>query len=228
MKYIRLFEDFRDYDFNYGSLSATDIDKVKLYISDLKKEASENNINLILSPNSGVAFTTDESSILCNGYFDGDTRTLACAMGKDLSYWLIILIHESCHMDQFLEGVSEWTENIGLDETDKWLSGNDNVDMNKIDEEIRTSMIIEIDCEKRTVDKIKKYELDSLIDITEYIQKSNAYILFYLWMRKNRKWYTIGREPYSIPEVISAMPTTFNVDYNKLDINIEKIFDTYL
>jgi hypothetical protein len=97
--------------------------------------------------------------------------------------------------------------------------------MNNIDNEIRTSIIVEVDCEKRTVEKIKKYGLDSIINIDEYIQKSNAYVLFYLWMRKNRKWYTIGKEPYNIPDVVSVMPKTFDIDYTELSPDILDAFD---
>ena len=232
MRYLKLFENFQEIDnphggeFNYGKLTESDITKVKVFIEDLKIYTKENNIKLILSPEKGVQFS--EGGILCNGYFDDITSTLACALGKDVSQWLVILLHESCHMDQWVEKVPEWTENVGMDNIEKWLNGDDSVNMNNIDNEIRTSIIVEVDCEKRTVEKIKKYELDSIINIDEYIQKSNAYVLFYLWMRKNRKWYTIGKEPYNIPDVVNVMPKTFDIDYTILDSNIEKTYDTYL
>jgi hypothetical protein len=232
MRYLKLFESFQEVDnphggeFNYGKLTESDITKVKVFIEDLKIYTKENNIKLILSPEKGVQFS--EGGILCNGYFDDITSTLACALGKDVSQWLVILLHESCHMDQWVEKVPEWTENVGMDNIEKWLNGDDSVNMNNIDNEIRTSIIVEVDCEKRTVEKIKKYELDSIINIDEYIQKSNAYVLFYLWMRKNRKWYTIGKEPYNIPDVVDIMPKTFDIDYTILDSNIEKTYDAYL
>ena len=232
MRYLKLFESFQEIDnphggeFNYGKLTESDITKVKVFIEDLKIYTKENNIKLVLSPEKGVQFS--EGGIMCNGYFDDITSTLACALGKDVSQWLVILLHESCHMDQWVEKVPEWTENVGMDNIEKWLNGDDSVNMNNIDNEIRTSIIVEVDCEKRTVEKIKKYGLDSIINIDEYIQKSNAYVLFYLWMRKNRKWYTIGKEPYNIPDVVNVMPKTFDIDYTILDPNIEKEYDTYL
>jgi hypothetical protein len=232
MRYLKLFENFQEIDnphggeFNYGKLTESDITKIKVFIDDLKIYTKENNIKLILSPEKGVQFS--EGGILCNGYFDDITSTLACALGKDVSQWLVILLHESCHMDQWVEKVPEWTENVGMDNIEKWLNGDDSVNMNNIDNEIRTSIIVEVDCEKRTVEKIKKYGLDSIINIDEYIQKSNAYVLFYLWMRNNRKWYTIGKEPYNIPDVVSVMPKTFDIDYTILDPKIEKKYDTYL
>jgi hypothetical protein len=232
MRYLKLFESFQEIDnphggeFNYGKLTESDITKIKVFIDDLKIYTKENNIKLILSPEKGVQFS--EGGILCNGYFDDITSTLACALGKDVSQWLVILLHESCHMDQWVEKVPEWTENVGMDNIEKWLNGDDSVNMNNIDNEIRTSIIVEVDCEKRTVEKIKKYGLDSIINIDEYIQKSNAYVLFYLWMRNNRKWYIIGKEPYNIPDVVSVMPKTFDIDYTILNPKIEKKYDTYL
>jgi hypothetical protein len=233
MKYLKLFEDFQEVDnphggeFNFGKLNKEEIEKVKLFIQDLKKVAQENNIKLLLSSESGIRYGED-SNIFCNGYFDGDNRVLACAMGKDISYWLIILLHESSHMDQFLENDPNWTNNIGLVQTDKWLEGSDDVDLDIISEEIRTSINIEIDCERRTIQKIKNWSLEGIIDLEEYIQKSNAYILFYLWMKKRRSWYTIGKEPYNIPEIVSTMPKTLNIDYTQLDPKIEEVFDKYL
>ncbi len=233
MKYLKLFENFQEADiphgsgeFNFGNLDNSEIDKINKFINDLKTITTKEGVKLLLSPEKGVEYVG--GGFICNGYFDSDGKTLACALGKDVSQWLIILLHESCHMDQWLDQVPAWTENLGMENIDKWLGGDDNVDMNLIDEEIRTSMLVELDCEKRTVEKIKKYNLDSIINIDEYIQKSNAYILFYLWLRKNRRWYTIGKEPYNQAIVVSSMPKTFNIDYTTLDPNIEKVFDENL
>jgi len=233
MKYLKLFEDFQEVDnphggeFNFGKLNKEEIEKVKLFIDHLKEVAEQNNIKLFLSPEKGVPLG-EGSNILCNGYFDGENRVLACAMGKDISYWLLIILHESSHMDQFLENDPNWTGNLGLVQTDEWLAGSEDVDLGVIREEIRTSINLELDCERRTIEKIKKWSLDKIVDITEYIQKGNAYILFYLWMEKNRSWYTIGKEPYNIDEIVSVMPKTFDIDYTKLDPKIEEVFDKYL
>lgn len=231
MKYLKTFESFQEIDnphggeFNYGKLSESDIKKVKVFIEDLKKIAKENNINLKLVNAPGVKYVG--SDFMVNGYFDDISRTLACSLGKDISQWLPVLLHEGSHMDQFLEQVPAWTNNVGLDKTDEWLNGKE-IDPSIISKEIETSIQVELDCEKRTVEKIKKYNLQDIIDVKEYIQKSNAYILFYLWMKKNRKWYTIGKEPYNIPQVVSSMPSNFDIDYTILDSKVEEIFDKYL
>lgn len=235
LKYLQTFENFKEIDnphgedeFNFGKLSKDDIDKVKAFISDLKIKCKDNNVKLRIENKPGIPYTDNEDGIMVNGFFDGDTRTLACAVGKDIEYWLTILIHESSHMDQFLESDPTWINNIGLIQTDLWLSGDDEVDMDVIENEIRTGIDVEVDCEKRSVEKIKKWNLDTVINVEEYIQKSNAYILFYRWMHKVRSWYSIGKEPYNIKEIVSQMPTNFNVDYSKLTPRLEEIFKKYL
>ncbi len=234
MIYLKLFEIFKESDiphggeFNFGNLSKEDINKISLFLDDLKNTCLKNNIKLRMENKKGIPFTNDENGIMVNGYFDEDGRELACAVGKDINFWLTILIHESSHMDQFLENDPSWTNNMGLSQTDDWLNGDDDIDLDLVDVEIKTSIDVEIDCEKRTVEKIKKWKLDSIIDTKEYVQKSNAYILFYRWMRKNRSWYKIGREPYNNKNIVSRMPKTFNTNYSKLSNRIEEIFDTYL
>lgn len=214
-----------DIDFlNYGGLGETDKEKVKSFIKNLQERCKENNINLLIKNKTGIPYVTD-NGFMVNGYFDEESKTLACAAGKDISQWLTILIHESSHMDQYLEQVSEWTDNLGLNETGKWLAGDDNADMKMVTDEIKTSIAVELDCEKRTVQKIKKWGLDNIVDTDEYVQKANAYILFYLWMKENRKWYEIGREPYNLPEIFKDMPKTFENDYSELSIELRKVLD---
>jgi len=209
---------------NYGDLSNENIEKVKSFIKDLQERCSENGVDLLIKNTTGIPYVTD-NSFMVNGYFNDKPRELACAAGKDISQWLTILIHESSHMDQFLESIPEWLNNLDLNETDKWLAGEDSVDMKRITEEIKTAIAVELDCEKRTIDKIKKWGLDNIVDTNEYIQKANAYIMFYLWMKENRKWYEIGREPYNLPEIFKEMPKTFDNDYSELSIEIKAALD---
>ena len=97
-------------------------------------------------------------------------------------------------------------------------------DINKIDEEIKSGIAVEVGCEKRTVEKIKKYDLEFVASSDVYTQKSNAYVLSYLWMRQKRKWYKIGFEPYNIESVYTKMPKTFDIDYTKLT---DDVFDAF-
>ena len=213
-----------DIDIDYGKYSAEQAQKIKNFIDYLKSYTKQNGIKLLIVNTPGVPYAVG-SGMLVNGYFDDATSTLACATGKDITQWLPVLIHESSHMDQFLEQVSAWTENLDLKETDKWLEGDNNVDMERVSNEIKTGIQVELDCEKRTVEKIKKWGLEFVVSINEYIQKANAYILFYNWMKENRRWYEIGYEPYNIPDIVSQMPKSFDTDYSKLTDELRQVFD---
>lgn len=209
---------------NYGNLDDNNKEKVKNFIKGLQKKCDENNITLIIKNEPGIPYVGNDG-IMVNGYFDDKSRSLACAAGKDVSLWLPTLIHESSHMDQFLEDAPEWLNNLDMVETDKWLTGDDSVDMNTVTEEIKTAIAVEVDCEKRTVNKIKQLGLDGIIDAKEYIQRANAYLMFYLWMKENRKWYEIGREPYNLPEIFREMPKTFDNDYSELSSELRAVLD---
>lgn len=208
---------------NFGELSSRDINRIKSFILDLQEKCKQNGIKLLIANTPGIEYSVGEG-MMVNGYFDENIRTLACAAGKSFEQWLTILIHESCHMDQFLENILEWTQNPGLEQTDRWLNGED-VDPKVLDAEILGSMAVEIDCEKRATKKIKQWGFDNFIDVDEYIQKSNAYILFYLWMRENRRWYQIGKEPYNMRQIVSMMPKTFNINYSELTDYHRKAFE---
>ena len=213
-------------ELNHSNLTDEQKSKINKFISDLQEKCSKHNIDTLIPNTPGVEYLYGNT--LTNGYFDSDNRLLACATGKELNKWLPILIHESSHMDQFLENDPVFNNSLGLDETFKWTEGSEDVDFNKIDNEIESGIAVEVDCEKRTVEKIKQYGLEFVVSVDEYIQKSNAYVLFYRWMRKNRSWYKIGFEPYNIKSVYSKMPKTFDVDYSTLSEEISESFNELL
>ena len=210
-------------ELNNINLTEEQQSKINKFISDLEQKCSEHNINLLTPNTPGVQYPYGNT--LTNGYFDSDNRVLACATGKELNQWLPILIHEASHMDQYLENDPVFTDLLGLDETFKWNEGSEDVDFNKINNEIASGIAVEVDCEKRTVEKIKQYGLEFVVGIEEYIQKSNSYVLFYLWMKKNRSWYKIGFEPYNVKSVYSKMPKTFEIDYTTMTQDVSEAFD---
>ncbi len=67
--------------------------------------------------------------------------------------------------------------------------------------------MMEFDCEKRTVAKIKKYNLP--IDIKDYIQKANAYVWFYTAVLNKRQWDGTKSDSIYIKEIFSICPKTF-------------------
>lgn len=169
-----------------------------------------------------------------SGYFeDKPELMLACAVGKPEEEWFEILIHESCHMDQWVEQTEIWDDQYINNKDcgksmDEWLAGKE------FSEEeytyfIRIMQAIEIDCEKRSIEKIERFNFP--IDATNYIKKANSYLFFYSIMLHTHKWCDIA--PYNVPEIIALMPDYFLEDeeYNEVSDELlalyrEKCYNT--
>lgn len=154
----------------------------------------------------------------CSGYFGDEPLELVVACGKPSRDWLKILVHETCHRDQWAENSRWWRYKVdGYDPLiwlHEWLSGETNLRGKKLSDVLTGSAMIELDCEKRSVEKIKKYELP--IDLWEYRKKANAYVWFYQAMRYTRRWYAKGKSPYQVEAVWKAMPNDFDNDYTRI------------
>lgn len=180
------------------------------FIEDTTQIANSNGIRILLSDNTNVIYPYDGSYV--SGYFDQVTKVLAVAKGRE--DWLDI------HMDQFLENSQIWTD--GVDSIDRyfdWVGGKEVND--HINHTIRAGLI-EFDCEKRAVVKIKKYNLP--INVEHYIKKANAYSQFYLHSLKTRKWYPVDNKPYDNLQILNACNTEFP-DVYSLDAKLEEAFD---
>lgn len=176
----------------------------------IKEDAKNHGVSLLLSKENSVSF----NGIACNGYFmDTPKPTLAVACGKDEKDWIPTLVHEYCHMRQWIEKSPFWDQvKVGdkeaMDFIDDWLNKKIELSDSDLTSYINASLEVELDCEKRVIEKIKEYNLD--IDPIEYTQKSLSYVLFYHCVKSERQWYEMGREPYSIKEVFSNMPKSFD------------------
>lgn len=138
--------------------------------------------------------------------------------GKINSDWIKLFIHESCHMDQDVEKSDIWSASVIGDTNafsivDEWLSNIIELSPTQIEKYIDIMQAIEIDCEKRSVQKIKKYKLK--IDIKQYIKEANAYIYFYEALKETRQWTKPGKGPYRIPQVVELCPDTFQKNYKE-------------
>ena len=69
---------------------------------------------------------------------------------------------------------------------------------------------------------IKKWKLP--IDVNEYIRKANAYVLFYNYLKKTRKWSEPTNSPYINKNIVEAMSDKFDMDYEKLS---PELFELY-
>lgn len=156
------------------------------------------------------------------GFFDADDATLFVYMldhkenPEELKNWLTVFVHESCHMDQHIEESPVWsdttvgnlsTENI----IDSWLDHYIELNNKHLNDYIDKTIACELDCEKRTVAKIKKYRLP--IDTKEYIKSCNTVLYMYEVIKTTRAWTKPGSGPNSKLEIMSLIPDTFQKTY---------------
>lgn len=145
-----------------------------------------------------------------NGYFDCKKKVLAFSTGTPA--WVLVASHEVSHMQQWVDQCIAWKEycSVTNDVSDffEWS-----------DESFRVTIAMERDCEQRSVKLLRSFGYPKK-RIDEYIQKANAYTLFYHYVHEYKKWYKIGVEPYNLPKVWKKFPKVFGIDqkavYNDL------------
>ena len=113
-----------------------------------------------------------------SGHFaDGQEPCLTVYTTDKIDEWLPIFVHESCHKDQFLEKTDIWNKRIGdeydaLEIFDMWIEHHVELKKYQMRPVLDNIIQVELDCERRSIEKIQKHSLD--LNISEYIQKANA------------------------------------------------------
>lgn len=193
----------------------------------IRKECKEKGVKFYVSRSESIPFYGTADALRVNGFFNegrvGDTDEfspiLAISNNKNS---LDTLIHEYCHMQQFLEWTPEWNALTNNDYLWTWLDGDNSIDESLIDNSMLAYYAIEVDCERRAVEQHKIWNTG--INIEEYIQKANAYTMFYFYVREHRVWYATGREPYTVKDVWQHMPKTFDFDRLVCYNNVHNLF----
>ena len=190
---------------------------IQKLISDISIKCIENGINLRLEYTDQV----DQENIPCSGYFDEQTLAVATKK-KKMQDWLDVLVHESCHLDQFLEGLPVWIpDEDSLFIVEDWIHGK-NLTKRTLEKGFKNALTLELDCEKRTVTKMQKYKIR--FNKNEYIQKANSYLFSYTYAFVHKAWYP---KPYETPKIYKNMPTKFLTVEQYFDIN-SKYFQHFL
>ncbi len=204
-----------------------DLENIQSFMTSLKRKANQLGISLQIDSNKYVEIS---EKIKCGGYFSEKIGRipgiLAAATGKPINTWLPILVHESCHMDQWYEKIPIWKELEKHDTIiiDEWLEGKRKV-KSKLFKAIDVTRDMELDCEKRAVKKILKFNLP--IDIGEYIQKANCYIFFYNYLKITRRWSQPENSPYSNNKIYKNALKDWYSDYNEIPPDLLKAFKKY-
>jgi hypothetical protein len=158
--------------------------------------------------------------IKCGGFFDDNAKPPILAFAQGREDFLGLMVHEYCHMTQWLDQIPLWAESeTALSIMWNWLAGEDHED---IDWAIGIARDLELDNEKRTTEMIIKWNLP--IDPVEYVKKSNAYVLFYNYIKTTRKWSEPDNSPYTNMNIVNAMSDKFDMDYEKLSDELLEIY----
>ena len=185
---------------------------IKDFLNDTLNKCVENNVEFKLLTQKNL----DGSS----GSFSGeeDESELCCILDRE--DWIEILVHETCHMDQYLEKSPLWFhELMDFDYWDKDL-------LKYVDKEIVLDAFkkiteLEIDCDKRSLKKTKKYNLD--INIPRYIQRSNCYHQSYYYFHKFEIFYDLENPPYNDDELIESFDDKKILDLDDIWCENEKL-----
>lgn len=189
-----------------------DRESLKEFLNFVKNKCEENKVEFNLSKEEHLIM----GGFQCSGYFDEKKPELAVATGKPFKDWIEILVHEYCHLNQFLEKSHEWTERMigGIESSailDLWLNKQIELNPGQLFDCVMRIITVEKDCEIRSVEVILDKKLPINTDL--YIRKANAYVLGYHVIKNNRRWYNNNKSPYSIEKVTDLMPNHFKIDY---------------
>lgn len=216
MRYIKTYESF------------TTNEPADRLLEDTRVKCEKHGVKFVTTDTEHVQYPV--GSVPVSGYFiDYGKPELGVAIGRPVEIWSATLAHESSHMDQWLEKSKYWIGNYindkeAVDYLDEWIAGTEYTP-EEIDTYVNAAIGVEWDCERRTVEKIKEYNLP--LDPIEETQKANSYILFYTMLKETRKWNKPGKAPYLIKEVWSQMPKTFDIDYSVVPENIKDLYLKY-
>lgn len=182
---------------------------MRKFISEALIEMIENKVSINLLRKNII----DMNGTCVNGFFTGKPLTFNCAMAKAQKDWVPVFLHEYCHYKQFKENSKKWDNflKVGGYKIWDWINNKIELNSSELKEIVNVTRDLELDCEKRVIKIIEKYEL-GCIDIKEYIKMSNAYMFFYSLLPKTRKWYTMA--PYDFNNILKIVPDKFVDNYD--------------
>ncbi len=173
-------------------------------VAEIIRRSLAFNVTVILSASTSV----DSDGIQVGGYFCGETRALAVATQRDEQAWLGVLLHEYCHLTQWVEGTATWRDY--RDDMWHWLNGKAVRDYRGA---VRAVQACEEDNERRTIRLIR--ELGAPLDLSTYARAANAYLHFHNTVADTRKWYRPGTVMQAIPSLMAACNPTLDTDFTK-------------
>jgi len=170
-----------------------------------EKFCAENDIKLVTSDKTYIVHGKDKDEFAGFFFQKGNEKILGIALKA--KYYRETILHEMNHALQCLEGADVW-HNVYLtkaelkrfkkygyekddDTTDVlngWANNRFELDEKTLKNFSKRSLLVELDCEKRTVETCKK--MLKSFKPERYMQYANAYIRSYRYLIKARTWAT--------------------------------------
>lgn len=189
------------------------------YINSVRRKAKKYGIEVFFSKEE-VVYDGNDDNIGCGGFFSEELMRLATSTNHPFSHWFPIFIHESCHMEQWIER-REWFESKieVYSRFFEWLNHEKEYTRKQLEESRKVIIEVEQDCEKRVVEKIKQYNFN--FSVKQYTQKANCYLYLYSFMLMKRKWYNnVDHRPICW----SLCPAKFPKDYKRIPRKLLRVF----
>lgn len=193
------------------------------FIQHVKRECKRHGIKLLLTTET----LFDDGVQTYGGYFDHLSKILAVSDISNNHNMMTTLVHEYSHMEQWIYNEPTFTHRLrgGYESTvilSQWLQGH-SYKKSTIRNAVTIIRECELNCERRSLDNIKKYNLS--IDIKKYTRYANAYILFYHYVLLKRQW-DFTHSPLNNLNVIDQMPSNMDtLDYSKFDPFYKMLYD---
>ncbi len=173
-------------------------------VAEIARRSWSFGVTVILAPGG----TVNSDGVQVGGYFDEDNKTLAVATGRRKDSWLGVMLHEYCHLTQWVEDQPMWR--AYRSEMWEWLEGKRIRDPAGA---VRSVQAVEEDCERRAMRLAR--ELQAPINLETYARGANAYIHFHNTIADTRKWYRPGVVMTEMPELLAAANPTLDRDFTK-------------
>ena len=185
------------------------------------------NTTLQKAEDSGIKVKFLSQSVVYNGskagvagYFT-EKELAVCTQGHDVASLMMQFVHESCHMDQYIDDKELWNQcDSGYTKYFRWLNKEIELSKEKIEQYTNDVITLELDCERRSVEKIKRFNLP--INIKNYIRAANTYLFSILYASHKRTWY---KDLPSTVSVVTKASSRFKSDYTKIPGKLLKAFN---
>lgn len=146
-----------------------------------------------------------------SGFFAYDEAVPALHFSTGVPDWVGVLSHEISHMFQWVEQTEKWKiyHKCRFNMTN-WLDGS-YCHPDQVRNGIKKTVAMELECEKKSLALLQAFGYGEK-ESEEYTQKANAYLVFYSFVRDNRKWSAKGKSPYRDAKIWKKFPSTFAID----------------